>query len=334
MSKFSHEVLQRCIFPYVKNQDPGVILGAAFGQDVALTKVGGDILASHVDPIVGAIENIGWLAVHIACNDIAASGIRPSWALVLVLVPRVEDEDMLEEIMQDASRAAQEAGISIIGGHTGYSSGVVRPLVAVTALGNAAGRTPIYTGGAHLEDHVLITKGVALEGTAILAHDFADVAKKLGITDAELDQARNLAHEVSVIPESDVLAEHGATSMHDVTRGGLMETLIEMANASGMCFRINSSLVPARPVIDRFAERFGFDPLRMISSGSLAATVSPDRVDAVIRELSERGIPCADIGRVTEGKGIIVEGSGTVDHYTEIRCEDDELARMWTLYPR
>ena len=128
MSKFSFDVLQKRVFPFVKDSDPDVILGSAFGEDVALTRIGDDILASHVDPIVGAIGNLGWLAVHVACNDIAASGIAPRWILVLVLVPQQEDEELLEQIMRDVSRAAKEISASIIGGHTGYSSGISRPL--------------------------------------------------------------------------------------------------------------------------------------------------------------------------------------------------------------
>ena len=74
MSKFSWDVLQKHVFPFTEASDRDLILGAAFGEDVALTRVGGDILASHVDPIVGAIGDIGWLAVHVACNDIADVG--------------------------------------------------------------------------------------------------------------------------------------------------------------------------------------------------------------------------------------------------------------------
>jgi hydrogenase maturation factor len=89
MSKFSLDVLQKRVFPFTQSNDSDVILGAAFGEDVALTRVGGDILVSHVDPIVGAIGEIGWLAVHVACNDVAAAGIPPRWLLLLVLVPRL-----------------------------------------------------------------------------------------------------------------------------------------------------------------------------------------------------------------------------------------------------
>ena len=334
MSKFSLDVLQRHVFPFTEASDPDVILGAVFGEDVALTRVGGDILVSHVDPIVGAIGNIGWLAVHVACNDVAASGVPPRWILLLVLVPRREDEDLLGGIMRDASRAAGEIGASIIGGHTGYSSELSRPLVAVTALGTASGREPIRTGGARVGDHVLVTKSIALEGTAILAQDFADVAQRSGINEGDLEEARRLIDEVSVLPEALVLAEHGATAMHDVTRGRVLETLLEIADLSGVGMEVDASRLPIRPVIARFARAFQFDPLQMISSGTLAATIPPQRVADVSYALTKMGISFADVGRVIEGVGVrLLRKDGTV-HYREIRCEEDELARMWALYPR
>ena len=334
MSKFSLAVLEKRVFPFTVTKDPDVILGAVFGEDVALTRIGGDILVSHVDPIVGAISNIGWLAVHVACNDIATSGAPPRWILLLVLVPALEDEDLLEQIMRDADRAAKQSGASIIGGHTGYSSGLSRPLVAVTAMGTASGRRLVRTAGAQIGDHVLVTKGIALEGTAILAQDFPDVAQRSGLTQQDLDQAQKLMDEVSIIPEALTLAEHGATAMHDVTRGGLLETMLEMAYLSGLGMEVEASRLPIRPVVARFAQAFHFDPLRMISSGTLAATVPPDRVADVTDGLRKIGIFSADVGRVIEGAGVRLLGKEETLHYREIRCEEDELARLWALYPR
>ena len=334
MSKFSLNELKKHVFPFVGTNDPDVILGAAFGEDVALTRIGDDVLVSHVDPIVGAIGNIGWLAVHVACNDIATSGTPPRWILLLVLVPAKDDMDLLEQIMHDANRASNEIGVSIIGGHTGYSSGLSRPLVAVTALGVAKGRKPVRTNGAQVGDHVLVTKGIALEGTAILAQDFADVALKSGLTRQDLEAAGKLMTEVSVVQEALILAEHGATSMHDVTRGGVLETLLEIALLSNVSISIDASRVPIPPIVSQFASAFQFDPLRMISSGTLAATVPPDRMSDVSGSLRKAGVPFADVGRVTEGDGVLLLQKDENTHYREIHCEDDELARMWTLYPR
>jgi len=334
VSKFSLDVLQRRVFPFAQADDPDILLGAAFGEDVALTRVGDDILVSHVDPIVGAIGDIGWQAVHVACNDVATTGIPPRWILLLVMVPSMEDEELLEQIMRDAGRAAQEIGVSVIGGHTGYSAGLSRPLVAVTALGTASGRQPVRTGGAGVGDRVLVTKGIGLEGTGILAQDFADVAHELGLSEEDLVEARRLMGQVSVVPEALALADHGATAIHDVTRGGLMETLLEIAYLSGAGIELDGSQLLIPPVVSRFARSFRFDPLRMISSGTLAVTVPPDRVEEVSRALGELGTPFAFVGHVVEGTGVRVRQDGQDVHYTEIRCEEDELARMWALYPR
>ena len=66
----------------------------------------------------------------------------------------------------------------------------------------------------------------------------------------------------------------------------------------------------------------------------LTATVSPEQVEAASRALKETGVLFADVGRVREGIGVrVLRDTGTV-HHTEIRCEEDELARMWALYPR
>jgi hydrogenase expression/formation protein HypE len=334
MSKFSFDVLQRRVFPFTIADDPDILLGAAFGEDVALTRVGSDILASHVDPIVGAVGDIGRLAVHVACNDIAASGIPPRWLLLLVLLPGESEEELLEEIMRDASRAAAEVGASIIGGHTGYSAGLSRPLVAVTALGTASGRKPVRTGGARAGDHVLVTKGIALEGTAILAKDFADVAVRLGLTEEELEQGRRLVDSISVVPEALELASCGISAMHDVTRGGLLETLLEIAYLSNVSIEVQLSRLSLPPVVSRFASAFEFDPLRMISSGTLAATIPPGRIDAVRNSLEKSKTAFAVVGRVAEGKGVHVIRESSATHYTELQAEQDELARIWRLYPR
>lgn len=334
MSKFSLDVLNKYVQPFIKTNDPDVILGSVFGEDVALTRIEDGMLVSHVDPIIGAVKDIGWLAVHVACNDIATSGTPPRWILMLVVVPRKEDEHLLEEIMRDAGRAADEIGVSIIGGHTGYSSNLSRPLVAVTALGTLYNQGPVLTKGSRVGDHIFITKGIALEGTAILANDFSNIAKQMGLNANEITQAKLLMRGISIIPEALLLSQRGATAMHDVTRGGLLETLLEIAKLSGVGIKVDANLIPILPVISRFSKAFKFDPLKMISSGTLVATIPTEHVYEAGRILDDKGIVFADIGQVVEGKGVQINRDGQITLYQEIHCEEDELARMWENFPR
>lgn len=332
MSKFSLEILNQYVYPYFKTDDPDVIMGSTFGEDIALTRCGKGLLTSHLDPIVGAVENIGWLAVHVACNDIATSGAPPRWIQLLVLVPRKDDTALLRNIMRDVAKAAEEVNVSIIGGHTGYSANLSRPLVAVTALGFLSDQQPVLTQGAKPGDRLLVTKGVALEGTGILAYDFARTARKLGLIDDDLDEAKQLMTEVSVIPESLILAEHGASAMHDVTRGGLMETMLEMAVVSGVGFSVDYDSIPIPKVAARFAEAFQFDPLRMISSGTLLAAMPQEQLDTACSTLEQAGIHFAVVGEVLKGKGVTVYRGEEETFYHAVQPEDDELARMWEKY--
>jgi hydrogenase expression/formation protein HypE len=192
----------------------------------------------------------------------------------------------------------------------------------------------VLTSGAQFGDHVLVTKGIALEGTAILAQDFADVAQRLGLSKQDLREAQDLMGDVSIVPEALIIAEHGATAIHDVTRGGLLETLLEIAYLSNAAIEVDASRLPTRSVIDRFAKAFRFDPLQMISSGTLAATVPPDKVAEIEHKLAETGVVCADVGCVVDGAGVRILQKDETIHYRNIQCEEDELARLWSLYPR
>ena len=231
-------------------------------------------------------------------------------------------------------RAANEIGASIIGGHAGYSASLSRPLVAVTALGTASGRQPVQTNGAQVGDYLLVTKGIALEGTSILAHDFTDVALDRGLDSNDIATARRLINEVSIVPEALAIADAGATAMHDVTRGGVLEALLEIAHLSQVAIEIEVDKLPSRPIVSQFAAAFQFDPLRMISSGTLVATIPPEQVKVTCQALTVLDVPFAFAGQVKEGIGLIICQDEGRHHYTKIRCEEDELARMWALFPR
>ncbi len=335
MSKFSLEVLNTCVFPFVPTEDPDVVLGAAFGEDIALTRIHEGLLVSHVDPIIGAVNQIGWLAVHIACNDIATSGARPRWILVLTLIPDPQDHTLLKTITAEVGQAAKETGVTVIGGHSGYSTSLSRPLVAVTALGTLPeGQKPVLSSGAEPGDHILVTKGIGLEGTAILAGDFSETARNLELSTVDLQEAHDLFKGVSIVPEALLLADAGATAMHDVTRGGLLETLMEIAQCSKVGLKIDHARIPIPQIVTRFARAFAFDPLKMISSGTLVAAIPEAALAEAKNRLSRAQITFADIGQAVEGQGLALELNDRVTHYTESHPEADELARMWEIYSR
>lgn len=72
----------------------------------------------------------------------------------------------------------------------------------------------------------------------------------------------------------------------------------------------------------------------MISSGTLAVTVPDKHLAQVENALNESGTSFAVVGRVKAGHGVSVISDEDVIHYSEIKPEEDELARLWHAYAR
>ena len=208
MGKIPYELMEKYVYNRLGKNRDDVIVPSGPGIDVSITAIGeNSVLASHLDPIVGAVEKIGWLAVNVACNDIATSGIRPKWIMSLILLPEDWNADMLDRITSDIDRAARELDISIIGGHTGYAPGLSRPLVSITAMGTGNKDSVILTSMAKPGDSIIVSKGIALEGTAILASDFEDILLSKGVSKKLIENALEYFYSVSVVKEAVELTE-------------------------------------------------------------------------------------------------------------------------------
>jgi len=297
--------------------NPNRLVGAAFGEDAAAVRVGDETLIVSTDPISLAAERIGQLAVTVASNDVAASGGRPEFLLSTVLLPDA-DPSVLDTITGQLDAESKRLGLTIVGGHTEVVAGLGRPLCSLTCLGTADRFVP--TGGATPGDRILLTKGAGIEATGVLATDFRD---RLDLSTDALDRATAAFDDLSVIPEAAVLTPV-ATAMHDPTEGGVLEGLIELAITGDVTLDVDRDAVHVREETRAACEAVGVDPLRVLGSGALLATVGADDADAALESLAAEGIDAADIGRVEDGDaGVEIDG----ERYTEpIR---DDMYALW-----
>jgi hydrogenase maturation factor len=200
--------------------------------------------------------------------------------------------------MDDANRAAEDLGIEIIGGHSEITADLPRSIVVVTALGRVARERALSASGARPGDALLLSKSAGLEGTAILAGDFADRLATRLPRDL-LARARELIRQISVVPEALAAAGAGATAMHDATEGGVLGALAELAAASAVGVDVDLDRVPVLPETRKLADIFQIDPLALVSSGALLIA-TPDPTPTT-RAIAHAGRPVARIGRVVAG---------------------------------
>lgn len=307
--------------------DPRVVLGPRVGEDAAVIDMGDRYLVAKTDPITFASDEIGWYAVHVNANDIATTGATPRWFLATVLLPGgVADAALAERIFTQLTDACADLGIALVGGHTEITHGLDRPLVIGMLLGEVAKADLVLTGGAQPGDRVLLTKGVPVEATAIIARE-----KRGELADhfdaAFLDRAAAFLTQpgISVVPEARLATQAGGvTSMHDPTEGGLATALWELAEACGQTARITAAQWPVLPEGERLCAHYGLDPLGAIASGALLLTVRPDRVPDAQAALQAAGIPVYELGVIAAGEAQVIWRDARLP-----RPARDEVAKLF-----
>jgi hydrogenase expression/formation protein HypE len=296
VSKLSPADLERYVFSRTGASNDDVLVGAGYGEDAAAIAVDGTTMVVSTDPISLAAERIGTLGVAIASNDVAACGGVPEYLVSTVLLPEL-DVDVLDEITAQLDAEAKRHGIAIVGGHTETVAGLARPLLSLTCMGPTDRYVP--TSGAEPGDVVLLTKGAGIEGTAVLATDFRDALETAGVDPDTIDHAAGFFDDVTVLPESAVLAPI-ATAMHDPTEGGVLNGLVEIACASGVRIDVDETDVPVRPATRALCDAMDVDPLRILGSGALLATVPGDAVSETLAALDAEGIDATAIATVED----------------------------------
>jgi hydrogenase maturation factor len=312
IGKLSHDQLRTLVLDRLPAAGADILAGPAIGLDCAAVRVGDGLIVVSSDPITGAAAEIGRLAVHISCNDIATCGIRPSLLTLVLIAPPTCRPDDIRQVIDQAAATAAHLGVSIVGGHTEVSDAVSRMVVVTTAIGQAQpGQPLILAGGGRAGDMLLMTKTAGLEGTAILA---ADRGERLSgsLSPDELAQAAGMIEQISVVAEGACAGRLGAHALHDATEGGILGAVWELAQAGRTGCLVWADQIPIDPLTRRICQLLDLDPLRLIASGSLI--IATDRPAPLIAELSAGGILCTAIGRLSDdGRCRVRNDAGTVD---------------------
>ena len=312
VGKLDHSLLASLLKRYSTKLPPSVLYGPGIGLDAAVLNIGNQQFVWTTDPITFASDRIGWYAVEINANDVAVMGATPSWMQVCLLLPP-SDESQIDTIFGDLHQAAHARQIAIIGGHTEILSDLDRPLI-IASMAGLATRTP-NARDLQPGDQLVITQGVAIEGTAILARELPLSYFKKCLQDTPLSGLENDRDLISVIQSAAnfldspgisvvkaaeiALACH-ATALHDPTEGGLLTGIWEMADAAQRGVEVHIDKVPVFPESRSLCDLCGINILRTLASGALLIGISPQHSDELLETLQQHSIPATTIGHFTD----------------------------------
>jgi len=301
--KIPNDDLKRIVLDKIKHKREEVIIRPKVGEDCTAIDFGRFVCVLSCDPITGAAHEIGKLAVHVACNDIASCGVEPLGLMVVILAPLDAKEEDLDIVMKQISDTASLLNVEVIGGHTEITPFVTRFILSCTAVGRALKEKLVTTSGAKPGDSIIVTKFAGMEGTAILAYDKEEELKKY-IDPDTINRAKGFIDNISVVKEGIIAGEFGVSAMHDVTEGGVLGALWELAEASDVGLKIWEDKIPICEETYAISQIYNINPLKLISSGCML--IACKRAEELVKILKNNGISASIIGEVTEDKSRVI----------------------------
>ena len=339
--KIPPEAFETLIAPHLGAARPEVLQGPRPGTDAAVIRIGaGRVMTVTTDPLslIPALgpEVSARLACHLLATDAWTSGIPPAYVTHSFHLSPTLDAGRLEAYVKTLHAEWNALGVAVVAGHTGHYDGCELTIVgAGTVIG--VGDEGRYIGPSFVQvgDQVIVTKGCAIEATAVAAHLFP---KRLAaVLDEEaLDRARDSITQVSAVEDCRALVrlgvrDRGVSCMHDATEGGVLGGLVELARATGHDLRIDRARIPLSSEARGACEVFGIDPYWALSEGTLIATLRPGFSIEALGALDDAGIPAAVVGEVMRGHGRL----WLTDAGGEVRAVDrPEPDPYWPAYAR
>lgn len=320
--KIGVKKLSNTILNQITHHREDVLLGAEIGEDSAVVDFGENSVVISSDPITGAAKNAGYLAVNVACNDLASTGAIPIGIEVVLLLPTGTSEEKTIDLMKEINLSAEKIEVEVLGGHTEVLDLVSKAIIVVTAIGKVKRGKHIPTSNAKAGDDIILTKGAGIEGTYILANDFEKKLREKGIDSKLLKSAKKYKSKISVIKEGKIAAKNEANALHDVTEGGLYGGVEEMAIASNLGFEIYKEKVIINKETEEITNLLELDPLGLISSGSMLISASDSK--KIVKEINDKGIKASIIGKFTLDKDYILNKNNE-----KISLEKNKQDELW-----
>ncbi len=331
IGKFPAGMMER-LLAKVRINDERVLLGPRVGEDAALVDYGDKVLVAKTDPITFATNLVGWYAVQVNVNDVACTGATPRWFLATLLVPETFTEAEAEAVFDQILQACDSLEITLVGGHSEVTRGLSQPIVVGCMLGEVEKSKLVHTGGAKDGDSIVVTKGIALEGTSLLAQDAEGALIDAGVDAGTIARAKELLFYPGISVLKDALTACSnvkVNALHDPTEGGLVTGLWEISKAAGVGLAIEEGSIPILPECTEICQALGLNPLGLLASGSLLITLPPEDVPQLFSALEKEGIEAFEIGQITgPEEGVQIISSHELEPLPQF--ERDELARFFS----
>lgn len=287
----------------LESLDDGAVLPIGDKQVVFTTD-------SHVvRPLFFPGGDIGRISVCGTINDVAMMGGKPLALSCGLVLEEGFDFEMLSRIVDSMDKALNEENVSLVTGDTKVVEKGGLDKIVINTAGIGVAETIVRDNGLKPGDDIIVSGTLGDHGFAVLA------------SREEFDFAEQIISDVAPLSGmvQAVLQSGTVHAMKDPTRGGFASAINEMAKKSHVMVRISEEYIPIKSSVRAASQLLGIDPLEVANEGKVVMGVPHEDSDLILKILKSHryGRDAEVIGRVTEGKGVIMETSAGGERFIE-----------------
>lgn len=319
--KVSEAVLSRSILKEIKYQNEYIVEGPGSGADAAVIEIGSRKMAVVSNPVTVNCESQGILGISRVLNDVAAKGAIPAVITAVLLLPTGYTEKHLKELMRQIDCCCREHNVALAGGHTEVTPCVNAPCVTFTCIGGQ--KRPVHGRPAPGQE-IYMVGPVGLEGAYVLGKQKKEEIlrrytesfyEKCCVSEEKLFQEKAI----------EKVLELGAVYVHNLSTGGVLNGLWELASYGNVGLEVDLKAIPVRQEIIELCEMFELNPYQLASGGSFLMTIA-NSCD-IVNVLEKYGIRAYRIGYTTDSNDRILHNEDEERFLEEPK--PDELLRTF-----
>lgn len=307
LGKVSQTVYRRSILKQLNTDADTALLRP--GQEESCYGIraaeGENVLSCDVS-LYGNEKDLCVFAIAQAANHLSSRGAEVKGVSVQIMLPDYAFESRLKAMMAAAREAAEEQEIQILAAEAQAVPLIRTTIVHVTAVGTCAG-DPVLSRTAQADQDIVLVNHIGLEGTLRIKR-----AKEAELSErfipAFLNKIETYRSELFAHREMRAAAAIGVSAMHQITDGGILAALWNLAEGAGIGLHADLRKMTVRQETIEVCECFHLNPYQLTSAGCVLA-VTP-KGEELADTLNRKGMTAAVIGRTTGGNDRIIMNGG------------------------
>jgi len=274
--------------------------------------------------LYGDEKDLGVFALAQVINDLATRGAKAVGASVHIMLPPYAYESRLKAMIEHIERAGSAHAVQIMCAKAEVSPVISKAVVYVNGMGVVKKGELLQSSMGKANQDIVLLKWIGLEGTFRVMREKEEALAERFVP-TFLNQIKGLESELFSEKELLTAKEFGVSAMHQITSGGILAALWEIAESSNVGLEVDLKKMTIKQETIEVCEFCHLNPYQLTSVGSVL--IFTDRGEELVSKYAGEGIQATVLGRTTVDTARVILG-GEEKRFLD-RPAPDELLKIY-----